>query len=70
MAANNNQMSNPQNWITAYTKADVEFVLDRHSCMTADAICKELNITELALKEIINVNATTNDTTKGNTTDH
>lgn len=59
-------MSSLQNWITAYTKTDVEYALEYHSKMPAEVICKNLNITELTLNEIINTNPTTNDTTTGN----
>lgn len=54
----------PQNWITAYTPVDVEYVLKNHGSISDEEICKELNITELTLKEILNVNKqpTTNDT--------
>lgn len=54
--------SNPQNWITAYTSVDVEYVLKNHGNISDEAICKELNITDPTLKEILNVyKPTTND---------
>ena len=46
----------PQNWITAYTHEDVDYVLRWHTIIPDETICKDLNITELTLKEIIMVN--------------
>lgn len=45
-----------QNWITAYTQDDVEFVLKWNGIRTDEEICKELNITLITLKEIVNTN--------------
>lgn len=49
------------NWITAYTNADVEYALKWHSRIPDEVICRELNITEITLNEIINTNPTTNE---------
>lgn len=50
---------NLQNWITAYTQDDVEFVLKWDGIKADEEICKELNITPITLKEIVNTNDTT-----------
>lgn len=55
---------NLQNWITAYTQDDVEFVLKWDGIKADEEICKELNITPITLKEIVNTNDTTG-TNKG-----
>lgn len=53
-------MGSPQNWITAYTQDDVEFVLKWVGIKTDEEICRELNITSITLKEIVNTNGQNN----------
>ncbi len=48
----------PQNWITAYTKDDIDYVLSWVGKVSDMEICKELNITEITLKEIIRLYVT------------
>jgi hypothetical protein len=47
-----------QNWITAYTKDDIDYILSWVGKVTDKEICKELNITEITLKEIIRLYVT------------
>lgn len=47
------QPSIKQNWITAYTQDDIDYVLSWVGKVSDRVICKELNITEITLKEII-----------------
>ncbi len=48
----------PQNWITAYTKDDIDYALSWVGKVSDKEICKELNITEITLKEIIRLYVT------------
>lgn len=45
-----------QKWITAYTQDDVNLVIKWSGIKSDIEICKELNITLITLKEIINTN--------------
>lgn len=49
-------MSSTQNWITAYTQTDVDYVLEWYGKYSNKAISDYLNITELTIMEIVNVN--------------